>query len=242
MAPTRMGPVVIVNALQRQVVYKGSLHVWGVVLLRAGSRLALSASLACGFPPNADSLSWHGAVFVCCSLACRMPRAKAAPEQCSSCSRLVKREDGLRAWAARLCPKCWGAQKRQNRQLTNLNLKQGRTPQASRLFPSASASAYCFPQAAKKRWGVKSIRKGTYAVPRRILLLKVTHHVGSSIHVPSLRGGAAARNAVATLALCQMQARRMLKDSDVRGTWLLFVGSVRPDPAYRGVYMHDVQS
>ena len=190
--------------------------------------------------PDPNQCDLHDTFFSVAGFCFQMPREKAQPKQCC-CGRPVRRPDGLRAWAEGLCQKCWGKRLKQSRATGNLNLQSGRTPQA-RLLPPACCPCTVALQAAKKRWRVKGVKKGSYSSPRRVLLCKVTHHVGSSIHVPSLRGGRTARGATATVALCQMQARNLLQGTDVRDTWLLFVGSVNPDPKYKREFMHDSPS
>ena len=93
-------------------------------------------------------------------------------------------------------------------------------------------------QAARNRWRPKSVKRGAYTVPSRVLLCKLTHHVGSALHVPQQRGGTSSACGTATLALCQCHARCLLQSTEHKGTWLLMLGATCVDSKYSQEYMH----
>ena len=172
------------------------------------------------------------------SSVARMPFPKALQKQCMLCQRPVLKEKGRRAWTEGYCARCWVKRKKMNRIVTNANLEQGRTPQVE-LLCLCCFHIWCACQAARKRWKVKGIRKGVYSTPRAVIVCKCNHHVGSALHVPSARGGRAAPNPTATLALCQLHARQLLcRMKRLQDVWLLFLGAAQPDPRYKSVLGH----
>ena len=93
-------------------------------------------------------------------------------------------------------------------------------------------------QSRKKQWRVQTVKRGRYSPPKKILLAKVTHHVGSSLHVPCKRGGRVTRTETATLALCQLLARQQATKIDPTGAWILIIGAAAVDPKCTAEYKH----
>ena len=170
-------------------------------------------------------------------LACKMPRAKAEDKPCLGCKGLVHKRDGRRAYVAQLCHRCWPKHLMQAKVVSNYNLEQGRTSQAT-VSQAMLCSAVRACQSRKKQWRVKTVRKGRYSTPRRILLCKVTHHVGSSLHIPCKQGGRVHRSATATLALCQLMARQQAAKIDPAGAWMLVIGAAAVDKKYTAEFRH----
>ena len=75
-------------------------------------------------------------------------------------------------------------------------------------------------------------------MPARVVLCKLTHHVGSALHVPQQRGGTTSARGTATLALCQCHARHLLQSVEHKDTWLLMLGASCVDRKCSQEHMH----
>ena len=100
-----------------------------------------------------------------------------------------------------------------------------------RLLPSAC-------QSRRKQWRMKKVRRGSYSLPARVVICKLTHHVNSALHIPQQRGGLSTARSTATLALCQRQARHALAGSDGKDSWILMIGAANVDSKYSHEYLH----
>ena len=88
------------------------------------------------------------------------------------------------------------------------------------------------------QWRLKRVKRGRYSLPSQVIVCKLTHHVGTALHIPQQRGGKASARNLATLALCQCQARQILAGHETTGTWILMFGAASADCNYRQEHLH----
>ena len=85
---------------------------------------------------------------------------------------------------------------------------------------------------------MKKVRRGSYSLPARVVICKLTHHVNSALHVPQQKGGISSARSTATLALCQRHARHALAGTDGKDSWILMIGAANADSKYSHEYLH----
>ena len=93
-------------------------------------------------------------------------------------------------------------------------------------------------QSRRKQWRMKKVRRGSYSLPARVVICKLTHHVNSALHVPQQKGGISSARSTATLALCQRHARHALAGTDGKDSWILMIGAANADSKYSHEYLH----
>ena len=93
-------------------------------------------------------------------------------------------------------------------------------------------------QARRNQWRLKKVKRGRYSLPSQVIVCKLTHHVGTALHIPQQRGGTVSARNMATLALCQRQARHILAGNTPTGTWILMLGAANVDGKYRQQRFH----